>query len=391
MTPSVSHFAALVAALLLLSTTSLSRADDVASGASPGAPMALDAAAAERRGFEVQQKDPAEAVKWFTQGAKAGRPASQWALALIYFEGRGVPKDTGKTLELMRAAAGQGLAIAQSFLGWAYLEGSGVARDPQQAYAWLSAAARQEEPYALRMLAQFHASGFAARKDADLARRLLMRATELGDREAARAVSVMLLSGPSGQRDPERGIYILTKAAKAKDALAAMILGRVYLEGVHVPRNVPLAVQWLQSASDAGISLATLWLGELRLKGLGVARDVQRAEAMLKDGMAKATINEKNDFAWSLSVYPDEQLRDGALALRVLEPALSAEKERRAAHVDTLAAAYAEVRQFDKAVATQLLAIESARRERRPPEMVTGMEERLQLYRNGQPYREEAE
>ena len=76
--------------------------------------------------------------------------------------------------------------------------------------------------------------------------------------------------------------------------------------------------------------------------------------------------------------------------MRVLEPALTAVTEKFPAHVDTLAAAYAEIRQFDRAVLTQQSAIDRARRERSPQEMITGMIERLRLYERGEAYREVA-
>jgi len=81
-------------------------------------------------------------------------------------------------------------------------------------------------------------------------------------------------------------------------------------------------------------------------------------------------------------------LRNSTLAIRVLEPALAAEKEKSPAYLDTLAAAYADHGEFDKAVATQLEALQAARR-KWSAERAASLEQRLELYRSGKAYRED--
>jgi TPR repeat protein len=348
----------------------------------------VDAAEAERRGFEALRTNPTQAMRWFEQAARAGRPAAQWTLGRHYFDIKGEARDAARALELIRAAAVQGSAHAQAFLGWMYFEGVDVERNAEQAFAWFSAAARQEDAYALRMLAGFYGNGFATKRDPELAQRLLLRSAELGDTEAAVSAYAWKLYGPAESRDPRLAMHFVMKAAKANDTRAAYALGREYLRGVNVRHDPAAAVQWFQRSADGGNALASLWLSELHFKGFGVTRDHTRAEQLLSDALTRASMQEKNQFAWELSVGEDEKLRDGTLAVRVLEPALAAVTEKVTAHVDTLAAAYAEVRQFDRAVVTQLSAIDRARRERRPQEMIDGMVARLKLYERGEPYRE---
>jgi TPR repeat protein len=240
------------------------------------------------------------------------------------------------------------------------------------------------------MLAEFYGRGLATKQDLEMTSRVLRRAAELGNVEAARSTYVLMMYGPAQGRDSRLAMHFLNKAAKANDARATYLFAREYLRGANVPNDPAIAAHWLQRSSEAGNALASLWLSELHFKGLGVARDLTRAEKLLSDALAQVSIQEKNQFAWELSVGTDERLRDGALAIRVLEPALAAVTEKVTAHVDTLAAAYAEVRQFDKAVVTQLSAIDRAQGERRPQEMISGMEDRLRLYQRGEPYREVA-
>jgi TPR repeat protein len=379
---------AVISALLVSSSVSLA----VTPGSQPTvereAAQVVDAAEAERRGFAALRVDEAKAVQWFEQAAAAGRPAAQWALGTHCFDGKGIAKDIPRAVELMRAAAGQSFAPAQSFLAWMYFEGAGVERDPKQAFDWFTAAARQEDAYALRMLAGFYFNGLATERNPELAKRLMLRAAQLGNQDAALSAYGMMLYGPAETRDPSLALHYLTKAAKANDARATFMLAREYLRGASVKHDPATAVQWLQRSADAGNVLASLWLSELHFKGFGVTRDSSRGEKLLSEALVRASMQEKNQFAWELSVNEDERLRDGTLAVRVLEPALAAAAEKNTAHVDTLAAAYAEIRQFDRAVLTQQSAIERAKKDRSPQAMIAGMVERLRLYESGKPYRE---
>ena len=167
------------------------------------------------------------------------------------------------------------------------------------------------------------------------------------------------------------------------------MLAREYLTGRDVPRDPSLAVQWFERAARAKHAVASLWLSELHAKGIGVRQDAKRAERMLQDALSSAKLTDKNLFSWTLSVAQDAQLRNSTLAIRVLEPALAAEKEKSPAHLDTLAAAYADHGEFDKAVATQLEAIQTARR-KWSAQGAASLELRLELYRSGKAYHEDS-
>ena len=94
------------------------------------------------------------------------------------------------------------------------------------------------------------------------------------------------------------------------------------------------------------------------------------------------TLNSK---AWILATARSTGLRDGHEAIRLAREAvhLNDNPDIR----DTLAAAYAEAGQFDDAVAEQERAIEMLRAAGRDDE-VADFQNRLDLYRYGQPYRE---
>jgi tetratricopeptide (TPR) repeat protein len=91
-----------------------------------------------------------------------------------------------------------------------------------------------------------------------------------------------------------------------------------------------------------------------------------------------------NQRAWLRATSPDERFRNGQAALADATRAAELTGHRSAAELDTLAAAYAEAGDFENAVQWQRRAIELASDEDQEE-----FQERLALYEQGQPYREE--
>jgi TPR repeat protein len=345
-------------------------------------------AEAEQRSLGI--RDPAEQEHWLKIAAEGGMRDAQWVLGERYLrENQGKGKNVAAGLELLRRSAAQGSSRAQSLLGWAYWSGIGVKQDFAEAAKWFTAAARQEDGYALATLSSFYYYGAGVVQDRERGKRLLLRAAELGDEKGLTGAWKVLLAGQPEDRDPRLGVHFLSKAAGTNDAQAAYMLAREYLTGRDVPRDPSRAVEWFERAAKAKHAVASLWLSELHAKGIGVRQDVKRAERMLQDALSSAKLTDKNLFSWTLSVAQDAQLRNSALAIRVLEPALAAEKEKSPAHLDTLAAAYAAHGEFEKAVATQLEAIQAARR-KWPAQRTASLEPRLELYRSGKAYQEDS-
>jgi spermidine synthase len=93
-----------------------------------------------------------------------------------------------------------------------------------------------------------------------------------------------------------------------------------------------------------------------------------------------------NNLAWILATTDYPHLRDGARAVELAEYACELNDNKDAFMLDTLAAAYAESGQFDKAVQTA--------QEAKSLALATGnnsfavdVEKRMQLYRSGRPFR----
>jgi len=93
-----------------------------------------------------------------------------------------------------------------------------------------------------------------------------------------------------------------------------------------------------------------------------------------------------NNLAWLLATCPDAGYRDGDRALRLARWACEATAYKSPPLLDSLAAAYAEVGQFDEAVRITRQAIGIVKTN--PKASTETLESRLSLYLAGQPYRE---
>ncbi|RPJ73121.1 MAG: hypothetical protein EHM24_08460 [Acidobacteria bacterium] len=94
-----------------------------------------------------------------------------------------------------------------------------------------------------------------------------------------------------------------------------------------------------------------------------------------------------NRLAWLLATSLQDDVRDGPRAVEIGERAVRLTARQDAMSLNTLAAAYAEVRRFDAAVATAreaLAAAERAGQDAFLPELAA----RLAMYQRGEPYRE---
>lgn len=110
-----------------------------------------------------------------------------------------------------------------------------------------------------------------------------------------------------------------------------------------------------------------------------------KAAALLYETVAPGNPASLNGLAWTLATAADPEKRDGSNAVVYAEKAVALTSRTNAPFLDTLAAAYAELGQFDKAVAVQREAIGLLKEE----QVKEGSyRERLSLYESSMPYRE---
>ncbi|MBR5735095.1 MAG: sel1 repeat family protein, partial [Desulfovibrionaceae bacterium] len=73
-------------------------------------------------------------------------------LGIMYFEGRGVPRNSKQAISWWQKAAEQNYAEAQFYLGMLSERGNGLPLDKNQALAWYGKAAEQNHELAKKAL-----------------------------------------------------------------------------------------------------------------------------------------------------------------------------------------------------------------------------------------------
>ena len=117
--------------------------------------------------------------------------------------------------------------------------------------------------------------------------------------------------------------------------------------------------------------------------------EYERAILLLRQGLSRCPNDRSaaNNLAWLLATCPRDDLRRGAEALELAERVCRDPSPPQPAFLDSLAAAYAELGQFDRAAAVVEQAIDLALL-RKEDALAERLRQRRELYRQGRPYRE---
>ncbi len=130
---------------------------------------------------------------------------------------------------------------------------------------------------------------------------------------------------------------------------------------------------------------AHLWLGHSLIR----ARQPQRAVDHFRRALQFNPRSElaANELAWILATHSKAAIRDPKESLKLAQRALQQAGSRKASILDTLAAAQAANFDFEAAVATAQEALTEAKRAGNA-RLATDLQRRLEIYRQGRPYRE---
>ncbi len=340
------------------------------------------------------------------------------SLGHLYFEGLGIPQDRALAVELFRKAADAGYTPASMRLGFAYLTGSGAGQDTLEARRWLEQAAADGSTTAMRQLALSYRAPNADPPEPDTARQWYQRAWEAGDAEALSHIGFMLEAGELESADEPARRYF-ERAAEAGSGLARTKLAHLYLSGADMPRDVGKARKLFAEAADQGHAGGFLGLAYLYESGTGVAEDPQAALSWYERAAAAGSTDAQlrlaylqlqggelqnhrdaarwltraaangdpqalNDHAWLLATSRYDEIRDGSRAIALAERATAT--RRTPVYLDTLAAAYADTGNFEKALAIQREAIDLVAGE--DADLIAELNEHLAAFEAGEPWRE---
>ena len=167
-----------------------------------------------------------------TSEAESGDRKAEYLMALVYQEGRLVPRDLAAVRKWMLRSAEQGYVPAQTGMGEILISGrnSGAIPDYADADRWLRMAATQ------------------------------------GDADAQLWLGVGYERGWFGVTNYHEALNWLRKAAEQGQPAAQFSLGQMYEDGEGVPESDSLAASWYRKAADHSPAyLGGVWEAEVQL------------------------------------------------------------------------------------------------------------------------------
>lgn len=114
---------------------------------------------------EESAPDYRAAAGYFQRAAGLGNMDAAYALALLYKEGKGVPRDLALSAEWLRKAAAERIVAAQVDYAVALFNGEGMEADESLAASYFRRAAAANNPVAANRLARMLAAGRGVPKD----------------------------------------------------------------------------------------------------------------------------------------------------------------------------------------------------------------------------------
>ena len=113
---------------------------------------------------------------------------AHYAVAKLYWQGQGVPRDYYKAHDWLLRAAELDHAGAQAKLGYMYTDGLAVSQDYEEALRWFEKAAKNGDTDGLYNLGIFYLYGWGVDADRTMAKQYLASAAALGDPDSEAAL-----------------------------------------------------------------------------------------------------------------------------------------------------------------------------------------------------------
>ena len=339
------------------------------------------------RGLGVT-RDPEQAFSFYLKAARGDHATSKLAVGTAYLNGEGVDADVNKARFWFEDALAGGLDQANVLLGHSYRPQFTDEPDPDKARGYYEQAIEDGHVDAMVGLGYMYQSGElggepdseAGARNFEAANRLFTQAAEKNSPIATALLGYAHLEGNGVAEDDDAAYRYLTRAAELGAVEAYRGLGYLFEAGRGVDEDADASMAWYLKAAEAGDRFAQLHLG-FRLLTSGDATGAARwLEAAAQSGAAQG----QNDYAWLLATHEDDAIRNGNLALHYATLAVA--QKPSAQYVDTLAAAHAELGDFEQAVAEQQRAI--ALVPQGQDELLDELQRRLKVYEAARPWRE---
>lgn len=241
------------------------------------------------------EKDPEQAVFYFTRGMNGGSLVCQYELALACLNGDGLPKDEKRGLQLLQDAAGKGHYSSMASLGVHYLQGRILPKDDKRAFEifrrYTENAVRNFEDLgglvtvaeAILYYPLCLAYGIGCEKDPPRAHAILQELAIKDFHTARRCLQ------ENAVRHPSVALNLVPELAKY--GLFALDLSEVTGRPATVKTVKKAEEEWqaAQSSAREGGAAGCLQMGILHASGSkqrGIEKDLAKAAAFYERGMS---------------------------------------------------------------------------------------------------------
>jgi TPR repeat protein len=182
--------------------------------------------------------------------ARSGNPEAQYWLAMVYEEGRLVPKDARQFEYWLVKSAEQGFVRSEEMLGWVLKD-----RDRPASERWLLRAAEQGNPEAQFLLGDAYEENWYGTTDYQLAAKWYEKAAAQGHPDAQASLAQMYEDGRGVEQSYRMAAEWYRKAAEHVPDLGGAGQGRndlglLYMDGLGVPKDYLLAYMWFSLANS---------------------------------------------------------------------------------------------------------------------------------------------
>lgn len=165
--------------------------------------------------------------------AARGDARAELALAYLYRDGKGVPRDYAEAMRWAHRAADRGDADARDFVGWMYFDGLGVRRSPEIAAGYFKSAAGKSAAAAWN-LGQCYFAAQGVDHDVPKALETWKKAAAMGHGRSAATAAMVYLAGEGVAPDPTAARALAERAAELNDPTGLVVLGEMHFQAGEV-------------------------------------------------------------------------------------------------------------------------------------------------------------